>query len=130
MQNFKSAVRTGINTSVVEEYAETRDDKIVSTNIIQTMRSRDIVVTGENFKPNTRYYIFFDGINVGTHITPSSTTYGVGGVATKGTGLRSNNLGMYVNFNKYIKDLKDYDNNYKKIILKFDKGGIINLKLF
>ena len=41
--------------------------------------------------------------------------------------LRSNNLGMYVNFNKYIKDLKDYDNNYKKIILKFDKGGIINL---
>ena len=41
--------------------------------------------------------------------------------------LRSNNLGMYVNFNKYIKDSKDYDNVHKKIMLKFDKGEIINL---
>ena len=85
--------RTGVTTSVVEEFAETRNDRIVSTNVAQTVRSRDITITGENFKPNTPYYIFFDGINVGTHVTPSSTTYGVGGVATKGTGLRSDNTG-------------------------------------
>ena len=47
--------RTGVTTSVVEEFAESRVDRLVSTNIAQTMRSRDITVTGENFKPPTRY---------------------------------------------------------------------------
>ena len=50
-------IRAGVETSVVEEFSETRGDRVVSTNIAQTMRSRDITVTGENFKPNTRYYI-------------------------------------------------------------------------
>ena len=46
-------VRTGVTTSVVEEFTETRADRLVSTNIAQTMRARDIIVTGENFKPLT-----------------------------------------------------------------------------
>ena len=62
--------------------------------------------------------------------TTSINKQGLGIFSTTGTfnvRLRSNNLGMYVNFNKYIKDLKDYDNVHKKIMLKFDKGEIINL---
>ena len=43
--------RTGVTTSVVEEFSESKADRIVSTNIAQTMRARDVVVTGENFKP-------------------------------------------------------------------------------
>ncbi len=43
----KREIRSGVTTSVVEEFAETRGDRIVSTNIAQTMRSRDITVTGE-----------------------------------------------------------------------------------
>ena len=86
-------VRTGVTTSVVEEFTETRADRLVSTNIAQTMRARDITVTGANFKPNTRYYVFFDGIDVGAHMTPTSGTYGIGDGTAKGTGLRSDALG-------------------------------------
>ena len=86
-------IRSGVTTSVVEEFAESRADRIVSTNIAQSMRARDILVTAENFKPNTPYYIFFDGINVNSHVTPTSTTYGMGGVKEKGIAIRSDNLG-------------------------------------
>ena len=82
-------VRTGVTTSVVEEFSETRADRVVSTNIAQSMRSRDITVTGENFKPTTKYYVFFDGIDVNAHMTPTSATYGVADGTAKGTGLRS-----------------------------------------
>ena len=86
-------IRSGVTTSVVEEFSESRADRIVSTNIAQSMRARDITVTGENFKPNTPYFVFFDGINVNAHMTPSSSTYGMGGATSKGTNLRSDNLG-------------------------------------
>jgi hypothetical protein len=86
-------IRSGVTTSVVEEFSETRADRIISTNISQTMRSRDIVVTGENFKPNTPYFVFFDGIDVNSHMTPTSSTYGMGAATAKGTALRSDNLG-------------------------------------
>ena len=46
-------IRSGVTTSVVEEFAESRADRLVSTNIAQSMRARDILVTAENFKPNT-----------------------------------------------------------------------------
>ena len=86
-------IRSGVKTSVVEEFAETRADRLVSTNIAQTMRSRDVTVTGENFKPNTRYYTFFDGIDISEHMTPTSATYGIGSGTGIGTGLRSDALG-------------------------------------
>ena len=86
-------VRTGVTTSVVEEFSETRADRVVSTNIAQSMRSRDITVTGENFKPTTKYYVFFDGIDVNAHMTPTSATYGVADGTAKGTRLRSDSLG-------------------------------------
>ena len=92
-QNERRQTRTGVTTSVVEEFVESRSDRQVSTNIAQTMRARDITVSGENFKPNTRYYVFFDGIDVNSHMTPTSSTYGIGGGTSKGTGLRSDNLG-------------------------------------
>ena len=89
--------RTGVHTSVVEEFAESRVDRLVSTNIAQTIRARDITVTGENFKPKTRYYTFFDGIDVITHMTPASNTYGrdTAGAqsSAKGSALWSDTLG-------------------------------------
>ena len=56
-------IRTGVTTSVVEEFSESRADRVVSTNIAQSMRARDITVTGENFKPiscilNSEYRYF------------------------------------------------------------------------
>jgi len=118
----KRQTRTGVTTSVVEEFVESRADRQVSTNIAQSMRSRDITVTGENFKPNTRYYAFFDGIDVNNHMTPTSATYGIGAGTSKGTGLRSDNLGAIsatfsipssdeLNFSTGSKSLKITDSN-------------------
>ena len=92
-RNVNRQIRTGVTTSVVEEFSESRSDRVVSTNIAQSMRARDITVTGENFKPNTPYFVFFDGIDVNDHMTPTSATYGMGGATSKGTKLRSDNLG-------------------------------------
>ena len=114
--------RTGVTTSVVEEFVESRADREVSTNIAQSMRSRDITVTADNFKPNTRYYAFFDGIDINAHMTPTSSTYGIGGGTSKGTGLRSDNLGSIsatfsipstdeLNFSTGTKTLKITDSN-------------------
>jgi len=94
--NTGRQIRSGVTTSVVEEFAETRADRIVSTNIVQSMRARDITVSGTNFKPNTPYFVFFDGIDVNAYMTPSSSVYGMGGATTKGTALRSDNLGVIV----------------------------------
>ena len=77
-RNVNRQIRTGVTTSVVEEFSESRSDRVVSTNIAQSMRARDITVTGENFKPNTPYFVFFDGIDVYDHMTPTSATYGIG----------------------------------------------------
>ena len=85
--------RTGVITSVVEEFAETRNDRLVSTNIAPTMRARNISISGKSFKPNTRYYVFFDGLDVGAYVTPASSTYGVAAGTTIGTGIKSDNLG-------------------------------------
>ena len=70
-------------------------EKLQDPNYIndKVMRARDGTVTGENFKPNTRYYVFFDGIDVNAHMTPTSSTYGIGSGTAKGTGLRSDALG-------------------------------------
>jgi hypothetical protein len=92
--NRNRSTRTGTTTSVVEEFSETRADRVVSTNIAQTIRPRRVTVSGENFKPNTRYYTFFDGIDVNSHCTPTAAAYGIGGASSKGTGLRSDNLGV------------------------------------
>ena len=86
-------VRTGVTTSVVEEFAESRADRVVSTNLAQTMRARDILVTGENFKPRTKYYVFFDGIDVNAHMTPTAADYGVEAGTVKGTALLTDTNG-------------------------------------
>jgi hypothetical protein len=115
--------RTGVTTSVVEEFSESRADRVVSTNLAQTVRSRAVTVTGENFKPNTPYYIFFDGIDVGQYVQPSSTTYAVGGATpADGVALRSDNTGAVsavftipntsqLNFTTGIKTLKVTDSS-------------------
>jgi hypothetical protein len=137
-------IRSGVETSIVEDFSESRNDRIVSTNIAQTMRSRDITVTGENFKPNTRYYIFFDGLDVNSHMTPTATAYGIGGATSKGTGLRSDALGKVsatftipntdeLNFGTGTKTLKvtdSSDNSADSLsqgISQYEASGTINV---
>ena len=77
--------RSGVNTQVVEDIVRTENDRLVKMDAIPFMRSIDITATAENMKPNSKLNVYFDGIQVNSHCTPSSATYGVGGATTKGT---------------------------------------------
>jgi len=121
-------IRTGVTTSVVEEFSESRADRVVSTNIAQSMRARDITVTGENFKPNTPYFVFFDGINVNAHMTPTSATYGMGGGTSKGTNLRSDNLGaISATFSIPNTDALSFSTGEKALKITSDSTGAPSL---
>ena len=39
------------------------------------VRAKTITITGENFKPKTRLYAFFEKVDVSSYCTPASTTY-------------------------------------------------------
>ena len=123
-RNVNRQIRTGVTTSVVEEFAESRSDRVVSTNIAQSMRARDITVTGENFKPNTPYFVFFDGIDVNDHMTPTSATYGMGGATSKGTKLRSDNLGaISATFSIPNTDALSFTTGDKTLKISSDSSG-------
>ena len=68
--------RTGVNTQVALRIdRESQGFRVVSTTAIPIVRSRSITFTGENFKPNTRLYSFFNKTDVTAHVTPASTDY-------------------------------------------------------
>jgi len=93
-------VRTGTTKFIVENTENTViSDKVVSTEIIPYMRSRNILFRGEAFKPETAMYTFFDGINVDQHIKPAKRieVTGYGATLTPPTFLLNSNVGSNVN---------------------------------
>tara|TARA_Y100001978_G_scaffold203510_1_gene230267 strand:- start:18840 stop:25616 length:6777 start_codon:yes stop_codon:yes gene_type:complete len=68
-------IRNGIKTSVVEEFVETRNDRIVSISVIPFCRERTIEIDATNLKPQTVHYVFFDGIRVDEYVRPFDTNY-------------------------------------------------------
>ena len=61
-------VRTGIQTRIVPERV-TRNvgNRVVDLSIIPFMRTRKVIITADNMRPNTRVYPYFDGIDVSEH---------------------------------------------------------------
>ena len=47
-ENIRRQTRTGVTTSVVEDFVETRNDRIVSVSIVPFMRARTIEVDATN----------------------------------------------------------------------------------
>jgi hypothetical protein len=65
--------RTGIKTSVVAKVdKKVVGDKILSTAAIPYIRSRNILTQIKKLKPNTRFYPFFDGVDISSYCTPAS----------------------------------------------------------
>ena len=63
--------RDGIQYRVTPtEQTESLGDRLVSRDIIPYMRSRNIELISTRMKPRTRFYAFFDGIDVTTYVTP------------------------------------------------------------
>lgn len=64
----RSGVRTTLATKIDKEVVS---DKVLNTSVIPFIRSRNILVKTVGLKPNTKYYAFFDGINITNIVNPS-----------------------------------------------------------
>ena len=65
------ATRTGIQHYIVEEFETVNlGDKVVSTEVVKTVRSRNVEFYATNLKPSTRIYAFFDGKDVTNFCVP------------------------------------------------------------
>ena len=68
--------RTGVNTQVTPRIdKESLGFKTISKVAIPIARSATITFIGENFKPKTRLYAFFNKTAISDYITPASSTY-------------------------------------------------------
>ena len=66
-----TSTRTGTRKVVTEQWDnESLGDKVVSRDVVQIMRSRNLKVTTTKCKPLTEMYAFFDGVNVTRYCTP------------------------------------------------------------
>jgi hypothetical protein len=64
--------RTGVNTKIElkTDYQQV-DDRTVSTTVIPYIRSRNILVQAHKLKPSTRFYPYFDGVDISSYCTPA-----------------------------------------------------------
>ena len=90
--------RTGVTTSVVEDFTETRNDRIVSVSIIPFMRARTVEIDATNLKPGTNHFFFFDGIRIDSFVRPHSAAYSQDGGTTVSSGLKTDGNGRLRGF--------------------------------
>ena len=63
--------RQGVRTRVVPKIdRKSLGDTELSRSVIPWIRSRNVSFNVERLKPRTRFYVFFDGVNVSNYITP------------------------------------------------------------
>ena len=92
-ETVETQTRTGVTTSVVEDFVETRGDRIVSVTLIPFCRARTVELDGENLKPNTNHYFFFDNIRVDKYVRPYNATYSQDGGTTVTSNLKTDGQG-------------------------------------
>ena len=65
--------RTGTRTTLVQKIdRQVVADRVLSTAAIPYIRSRNVLVQVKALKPNTRFYPFFDDVDVTAYCTPAS----------------------------------------------------------
>ena len=67
--------------------------RIVSKVAVPYVRAKTITFTGENFKPNTKLYFFFNKTNVTSYCTPASTTYTTDSTPVAGSPIKTTATG-------------------------------------
>ena len=86
--------RTGLRTDVVENIEEeSQGTRVISRALIPFCRPRTIEFDGVGFLPNTRLYVFFDGQDVNSFVTPSSSSYTTDSTIVAGSPLISSAAG-------------------------------------
>lgn len=65
--------RTGVTSSIVTTIdKQVVADRVLSTAAIPYIRSRNILVQTQKLKPSTRFYPFFDGVDITAYCTPAT----------------------------------------------------------
>ncbi len=114
-------LRTGVRTAVVENVEqEVISNRVISKATVPWVRPRTITGTGECFRPNTRLYTFFDGTDVSTYITPSSTSYSTDTTVTEGSALVSDATGKV----EFTFRIPEYRFAGQENIPKFQSGDV------
>ena len=114
--------RQGIQIGVTERFDTTNlGDKIISREIITTMRSRNIEIIAKRLKPSSRIYAFFDNIDMTSYVVPklievvmSSGTFTVGETVVGTLGSKSIRFRLAIQNHKYgpyNSPTESYDNN-------------------
>ena len=65
--------RTGIKTSLVTKIdRQVVGDRVLQTAAIPYIRSRNVLIQIQKLKPNTRFFPFFDNIDISSYVTPAT----------------------------------------------------------
>ena len=64
MQTARNYVTQGSNVNTISKISTSFGERIIDVQLSHTMRSIPVYFKAERLKPNTRYYAFFDDINV------------------------------------------------------------------
>ena len=77
VQQVNNRTRTGIRTGLVPGGLQTQSlgNRVVQVAFAPFIRARDITFTAQGLKPSTRFYPFFDGVDVSTFTKPSGGSY-------------------------------------------------------
>jgi hypothetical protein len=72
VEQARQQTRTTINVATGSIQRTSYGDRVVDVQLARTMRSIPIRVQAGRLKPNTRYYVFFDEIEVSAWVTPDT----------------------------------------------------------
>ena len=72
LQNSRNYVYNGANVNTVTSLSTSYGDRAIDVQLAHTMRSIPVYFRAERLKPNTRYYAFFDDINVSDWVCPDN----------------------------------------------------------
>ena len=117
--------RSGVKTTIVAKIDhETVDDRVVSTAILPYCRERNILVQAKGLKPNTKFNLFFDGIDLNETCTASSfLTYTLTGTKNfdhkSPAGGQASEAARTIEFNSYFNnsdlDITDYGYGFNSV---------------
>ena len=107
--NTGTQTRQGIQFKVNERFDKTDlGDKVISREIITTMRSRNIEIISKRLKPSSRLYAFFDNVDMTSYVIPKlieismvSGTFSKGETVTGVLGTKSIKFRLATQNHKY-----------------------------
>lgn len=82
VDSYSSSSITNLsNKSVAESIRRTKLNRYVNDNIIPWIRSQNVSISAEGLNPNTRFYPYFDGVDVSSYCTGSLTSDSYGRIS-------------------------------------------------